>query len=225
MPPKPRITILLFLLSAALFFALLVARPAAAVFTDILQEQGVSNDRVLVGISTNVFVAKVLQEVGSEPYLGHPYTQFQAEVLFNIEGDLRGNVIIAQKHSEEAPPLQPGATYVFAAIALNQKPWYQVALYPEHYRMITDRNLGNGVLKDMASVNPRVIALERACPFQVAMEDRPRRRCHFESPSMFYIVLGNWTGVAALLTASLAVFCIAWLNPRKKKPTHNPPTP
>src|SRR5262245_44833860 len=55
-----------------------------------------SDDRVLVGESHNIFVAKIIRQIGERERGIGPETQFQATVIKNIKGDLQGNVVIDQ---------------------------------------------------------------------------------------------------------------------------------
>ncbi len=72
-----------------------------------------NNTRELVGFSSNVFVAKIIEIIGTEPRLGDPETQFNAEVIYNIKGNLEGRVTI--RNYRNFHQIQPGVTYVFAA--------------------------------------------------------------------------------------------------------------
>jgi hypothetical protein len=87
----------------------------------------VSNDKELVGASTDVFIGKVIEQVGTsdEPYLR---THFSVEVIETIKGNATGKVIVNQAGGyetvdgkkylslmEEDELLQPGETYLFSA--------------------------------------------------------------------------------------------------------------
>ncbi len=85
----------------------------------------VSDDRELVGFASDVFIGKVIEEVGTstEPYL---QTHFSVEVMETIKGNATGNVIVNQFGGYETvfvwkylslgegdELLQPGETYLF----------------------------------------------------------------------------------------------------------------
>lgn len=55
-----------------------------------------SDDRILMGSSHNVFVAKVIKQTGNEPQTSAPSTQFAVEIIENIKGDLEGSVTVDQ---------------------------------------------------------------------------------------------------------------------------------
>ena len=99
--------------------------------------ENLADDRVNVGTSHNVFLARIIREVGVVPtdtFL--PVTRFEVEVLLNIKGELRRRVFVEQQGgvrngvllrglTEEtmsnpaaAALLKPGATY-FPATSVN----------------------------------------------------------------------------------------------------------
>jgi hypothetical protein len=106
---------------------------------EIIHSQGsfvvdVTNDRELVGISHNVFVGKVIAQVGTETVRPIPHTQFSVEVLENIKGKLSGEVVVNQLGGYETVQgkdylvlpegddklLIPGETYLFATRTGNK---------------------------------------------------------------------------------------------------------
>ena len=85
----------------------------------------VSDDRELVGFSSDVFIAKVVKQVGTstEPTL---QTHFSVEVIETIKGNATGNLVVNQSGGYEYmfvwkylvlekgdELLQPGETYLF----------------------------------------------------------------------------------------------------------------
>lgn len=57
---------------------------------------GLDDDRVLVGISHNIFVGKVLKKVGQTAGEAGPLTQFEVQIVNNVNGLLSGKVVINQ---------------------------------------------------------------------------------------------------------------------------------
>jgi len=56
-----------------------------------------SDPKVLVGGSQYVFVAKIIRQVGTQTNIKWmPKTQFEAEIISNIKGDVQGKVVINQ---------------------------------------------------------------------------------------------------------------------------------
>lgn len=99
----------------------------------------VTNKAEVVGNSENVFLAKVIKQVGTtSPSPDIPRTQFEVEVLKNIKGNLKGTEIINQtvgyrKDSdgnevlvkfENQEPLEPGKTYLFGTIYSQENNWH-----------------------------------------------------------------------------------------------------
>ncbi|MFZ3578668.1 hypothetical protein [Virgibacillus sp. DJP39] len=98
-----------------------------------------SNPRKLVGFSDNVFVGKVIEQIGTKSLNGFPETQFKVEVLDNIKGDLKGTVTVNQQGGHEWNKiiifegdklLEAGNTYLFATRYLEREDWY--TLVPVH---------------------------------------------------------------------------------------------
>lgn len=103
--------------------------------------------RRVVGASTDVFVGRVIAQVGEEglptskPGYSIPHTQFSVEVLETIKGDLSGEVVVNQTGGyamdgaervlvlEDGDPLLvPGRMYVLAAAPDTETAgrWYDV---------------------------------------------------------------------------------------------------
>jgi hypothetical protein len=112
-------------------FAILVLGAAGAAFateqsthsvgtpssnTEVLSGPNVSDDRILVGLSHEVFVAKITKQLGDVtlPGIKPLMTQFEVRAIYNIKGNLRGNVVLTQIRGVE-PLAQVGSTYLFAA--------------------------------------------------------------------------------------------------------------
>ncbi len=114
----------------------------------------VSDKRKLVGFADNVFVGRVLEQVGtssiptSDPGPGVPRTQYSVKVLENIEGNLSGTVTVSQEGGYityvpdsgpkegqrvrelvtfgEDPMLEPGQTYLFVTRYDERRDYYQI---------------------------------------------------------------------------------------------------
>ncbi|WP_078410727.1 hypothetical protein [Priestia abyssalis] len=94
-----------------------------------------SNIRELVGISDNVFIGKVTEQVGTKSIRARPETQFKVEVLNNIKGDLHETVKVNQQGGYEWNKiiliegdklLEKGKTYLFATRYLESENWHTV---------------------------------------------------------------------------------------------------
>jgi hypothetical protein len=101
----------------------------------------VSDDRELIGASTDAFIGKVIEQVGNstEPYVR---THFSVEVLETIKGDVSGKVIVNQKGgfqtinddtflllTEGDELLQPGETYFFCTKGNDERGYTFIPVY------------------------------------------------------------------------------------------------
>ena len=93
------------------------------------------NPREVVGFSDNVFLGKVIKQVGTKSLNSYPETQFDVEVLDNIKGELRGTIKVNQQGGydgeylfllEDDKLLVEGQTYLFATRYLKEENWYTV---------------------------------------------------------------------------------------------------
>lgn len=131
-----------------------------------------SNDRVLIGDSQNVFVGKVVSNLGTKP--ADPAdkdsvasTLYAAQVILNIKGNLHGSVTIKQFEFGK-PQLQVGSTYIFAARYWSDDNSYAIIYHPYQYELLAaDPNLGISELQELAAKSDRVRALEAAYPKEI----------------------------------------------------------
>jgi hypothetical protein len=149
-----------------------------------------SNDKVLVGASHDIFVGKVVQELGSKDLGDGPETQFSVAVIDNLKGNLQGTVTVDQQggykngvlyvvgddhvargNEGTSYLLQPGSTYLFATRYNLQENWYTLNSYPTASKLITsDKSLGNDQLKSLAENDPRFKELQGAYPNEVLID-------------------------------------------------------
>ena len=95
-----------------------------------------SDDGKLVGFSHNVFVGKVIENLGQTEERGWPETQFRVAVLEILKGTVSGEITVNQQggirtwdgsaYRREGDPnlLEPGHTYFFATRFLPEKNWH-----------------------------------------------------------------------------------------------------
>lgn len=154
--------------SAAIQYDLTKRTPASESGSGIVGNW--ADDRVLVGNSHYVFVAKVIRQIGTEvPSWASSsiVRQFEIAVVYNVKGDLHGTHVISQFTVTESSVIQPGSTYVFATRYYPARDWYLVAP-SESYALITDNNsLDAGQLETLARANDRVLALQTAYPNEI----------------------------------------------------------
>ena len=155
--------------------------------TDVQYAADFSDDKVLIGASHNVFIGKVIRQVGTKERGIGPETQFQVTVIDNIKGDLHGTVTVDQQggykggtlyvvgDDTESPVkggngylLQPGSTYLFATRYNPTENWYTLNSYPTASKLLsTDANAQDANLKALAEADPRVQQLKAAYPHEI----------------------------------------------------------
>ena len=95
-----------------------------------------SDDRNLVGFSHNVFLGRVVENLGQTEERGWPETQFRINVLEILKGTVSGEVTVNQqggywesnssRYRIEGDPnlLESGKIYLFATRHLPEKDWH-----------------------------------------------------------------------------------------------------
>lgn len=98
----------------------------------------------LMGISHYVFIAKIIKNLGDDPILGiGAEKQFEAEVVYNIKGNLQGEIIVNQFNAYD--PDKPGAV---GPVDMDVLPW----LVPDNTYLLATRY--NPERHDSYVVNP-----------------------------------------------------------------------
>jgi hypothetical protein len=140
-----------------------------------------SNDRVLMGASHDVFVGKILKQIGSKEQGIGPETQFQVQVILDIKGGLQGTVTVDQEGGYEngtlyyvqggVPLLKPGATYLLATRYSPPEDWYTLnpSISGSQF-IIYDPNLSLAKLQAMAQNDMRVKQLEAVYPNEILLD-------------------------------------------------------
>ena len=103
------------------------------VYGNAIYAYDVSNDKVLVGAATDVFIGKVIEQVGTSPD-PNLRTHFSVEIIETIKGNATGKVIVNQMGGYETIDgkqclllmegdelLQPGETYLFTTRGNNDR--------------------------------------------------------------------------------------------------------
>lgn len=105
----------------------------APVEVEALHITDLRDDRRLVGVVANVFVGRVVAQIGTTLRDELPQTQFQIEVLENIKGSLGGRAVVNQQGGKVGdrlvlvdgdPLLRPGQVYLFATRPYTEKGWH-----------------------------------------------------------------------------------------------------
>jgi hypothetical protein len=141
---------------------------------------GLEDDRILSGGSHNMFVGKVLRQVGNQELVGwrFPATQFAVEVILNIKGNLRGVVTVNQVGGYKNgilylmdgkyALLELGATYLLSTRYSQDNNWYGVSVPPFDTILLTNNSaLSTVQLMTLSQDNERVKALRAAYPREI----------------------------------------------------------
>lgn len=153
-----------------------------------------SDDRKLMGTSHNVFVGKVIRQVGVKERGIGPETQFEVEVIQNIKGNLQGSVVVNQQGGYRNGILylvyegdvvlpadngnfsmdtlfEPGATYLFASRYSERENWYTFVSHPNGRKLISkDKSLNKVQLETLAKNDAKVIKLQDAYKNEILLD-------------------------------------------------------
>jgi hypothetical protein len=162
--------LLVILLSTVLiavgFLSLGLAKPAHAyTIIDYAPSYYYGDDSVLVGDSSEIFVGKVLDQIGSNAVGDYktPSDQFSVSVILAVKGKAAGTLTVNQFKEGNQPAIQPGSTYIFT-ISVIYTGLYYVQPSPYGYQLLTnDQTLTGKQLKTLAAGSSRVLALRTAC--------------------------------------------------------------
>jgi hypothetical protein len=147
-----------------------------------------SDDHVLMGWRSNVFVGKVLNKSGSKDLMSKddpsyaPTSQYTVRILLNIKGNLRGTMMLYQYEERGNPLLQIGSTYTFAAIYSRAMDLYGIVYYPYDYTLLTDDQvLSDAQLQALAENDDRTKALQAAYPNELLSKENAQNGFSYNS--------------------------------------------
>jgi hypothetical protein len=143
-----------------------------------------SKDNILLGVSHNVFIGKVLAQTGNKETQIGPRTQYTVEVVSNIKGDLKdivtvdlfggeqnGKLVTVEGIHEEDYFLKEGTTYLFATRYDEQENWYTLIAHPNARKELSnDPTLGNAELETLADQDEKVKTFKAAYSNEVLLE-------------------------------------------------------
>ncbi len=147
-----------------------------------------SNDRILVGASHNIFVGRVIAQIGTKERGVGPETQFEIEVIDNVKGNLQGVVTINQQGGyrdgksyliagdvftegkEEETLLQVESTYLFSTRYNDNENWLTVISYPEANKILSSEETDKNELKKLSRDNLRARALREAYLHEIPLQ-------------------------------------------------------
>jgi hypothetical protein len=143
---------------------------------------------ILMGASHNVFVGKVIRQIGTRNRGLGVETQFAVHVVLNLKGDLQGNVTVNQEGGYQNGVLyviadgtesqdidghryliRPGFSYLFATRYSPTYDWYTLNPFPTASKVIsTNSALDASELRNIASSDSRVMQLQNIYPNEKA---------------------------------------------------------
>ena len=127
------------------------------------------NERKLVGSVHNIFVGKVISQVGYQQRQASTQIRYSVSLLLNIKGHLSRGVVVNLHPGGSG--LQLGATYLFAARYEQENNWYNISAPEFDRKLITqDMNLSDIQLKNLARNNEKVKTLEAAYPNEILFD-------------------------------------------------------
>jgi hypothetical protein len=152
---------------------------------DFIYPANYADSRILVGASQNIFVGKVLGQLGTRDRGIGLETQFLVWIIFNIKGSLQGTVTVDQLGGYENGRLyvtgdgsestgyllQPGVTYLLATRRNGAYDWYTLNSFPAATKVIsTDFVQSDAALQLLAQKDSRVRELQAAYPNEVSLK-------------------------------------------------------
>jgi hypothetical protein len=149
-----------------------------------------ADDKILMGASHNIFVGKIIAQVGNKHRKSGPETQFAVEVILNIKGNLSGRVVVdqfggyengilytvdgglpAQKNNNDPYLLQPGSTYLLATRYNKDENWYTLNSFATARKLLSRDEKLNGVeIASLSNGDERVRQLQSAYPNEVVLK-------------------------------------------------------
>ena len=187
-----------------------------------------SYDRILVGASHNIFVGKVIQQVGNKDRGVGPETQFQVQIISNIKGNLNGNVVVDQQggylngvlyvvgggngsgdvvlpvKSVTSYLLQSGSTYLFATRYNSQLDWYTLNPYPTASKLLSNNSgLDITTLQNLSLNDSRVKQLKAAYPNEMLLTADVAHNNILNSYKQYFTAIDNATSSAANTSSSI----------------------
>lgn len=140
-----------------------------------------SNNQILMGASHNVFVGKIISQIGNGELMESPTTLFTVEVLSNIKGNMEGIVTVEQEGGykdgveyiveDGAPFLDIGSTYLLATRYRAKDNSYTLNAHPNASKLLSDDPTLTGTkLKALIDKDEKVKTLEAAYPNEELLE-------------------------------------------------------
>jgi len=136
--------------------------------------------------ASNVFVGRVIKQVGTRARFEEPETQFEVEIIYNIEGDLQDRAIVSQAggykngvlyrtsdditiatdksvKENDSGLIKEGETYLFVTRYSEMGDCYSIYTHSKGTKILSkDKNLDKTALKSLYENDERFIRLKDA---------------------------------------------------------------
>lgn len=175
---------------STLFFSTLEQKKAVDKIVHVAQfPANYRDDRILSGASHNIFVGKVVSQIGKKERGIGPETQFEVEIIENIKGELSEKVVVNQQGghddkgrlhvmegdyftegSEEESLLQIGSTYLFSTRFNERENWHTIISFPGANKVLTSNTSEKETLNAFARNDSRVRELREAYPEEILLD-------------------------------------------------------
>jgi hypothetical protein len=139
-----------------------------------------SQPTTLLGATHNIFVGKVMKQVGNKDFSGNPATQFSVDVLHSIKGEIAKQTIVEQEGGyrngvlyliDSNPLIQSGSTYLFSTRYNAKENWHTMNPHPNASKLLSsDDKLTTEQLLALISEDPKVKELEDAYPHEILLD-------------------------------------------------------
>lgn len=146
-----------------------------------------ADNKILMGAAHNVFIGKVVSQIGTESRSVMPETQFSVEIIDTIKGNLEGRVTVNQEggykdevlymmeggyQNLENDPylLEPGSTYLFATRYSSAHDWHTLIPFHTGRKLLSrDENLSVAEYKALADADESISTLREAYPNEILL--------------------------------------------------------
>ena len=146
--------------------------------TDMQYLAAFTDDRVVAGYLDNIFVGKIVRQVGTTSSEFGPVSQFEVAVLSNIKGNFTGTVRVNQYAGyqngilytlEGETPLRVGASYMLGSRYYDGANWFS-PLESSKKVLSQDKNLSVSAIQALADKDGRVAELKNAVKNQLFLD-------------------------------------------------------
>ena len=152
--------------------ALRIPDRAAAGAAEMRYIADFSDDRNVLGSSQHAFVAIVTRKLDQTDVAGVPFTEYEAEAVYNIKGSLQGKIILLQPTELNGYkyPLEIGSTYLFATRYDTERDAHVISTHPNMSMLLSGYSgMSVAEIAAVAKDNDKVGAWEEAYKHEILL--------------------------------------------------------